>query len=236
VPPGACDAGRFSFWENIVVPTLLHQFELPFVEIETLQPTAPAQSIVTTASFDALPRQYFGAISADPPIAFKTRSAKGEDRSPQRRYRCMSYDELIALPVAAIAAPDAFLFLWIPLRSVFLVEPFMNAWGFEFSGTAFVWVKPNKTKPGWTMGTGFGTRKNAEVCWLGRCGAPQRKSKGVHELIIAHRREHSRKPDEIYPRIEQLCAGPYCELFARQQWLNWTAWGDEVDLFDGAQP
>jgi N6-adenosine-specific RNA methylase IME4 len=41
---------------------------------------------------------------------------------------------------------------------------------------------------------------------------------GVRELIIAPRREHSRKPDEIYHRIEALCAGPFVELYARQQW------------------
>ena len=36
-----------------------------------------------------------------------------------------------------VAAPDCFLLLWIPLRSVFLVEPLMRAWGFAFSGAGF---------------------------------------------------------------------------------------------------
>ena len=43
----------------------------------------------------------------------------------------------------------------------------------------------------------------------------------VRELIIAPRREHSRKPDEQYERIERFCAGPYVELSARQQWPGW---------------
>ena len=60
---------------------------------------------------------------------------------------------------------------------------------------------------------------------------PRRKSAGVRELIIAPVREHSRKPDEIYSRIETLCDGPYLELFARQGWPNWTAVGDERDKF-----
>jgi N6-adenosine-specific RNA methylase IME4 len=81
------------------------------------------------------------------------------------------------------------------------------------------------------MGNGYGTRHNAEVCWLGRRGSPQRKSKAVRELIIAPRREHSRKPDEIYGRIEELCDGPYVELFARQQWLGWRCTGNEQDKF-----
>jgi N6-adenosine-specific RNA methylase IME4 len=45
-------------------------------------------------------------------------------------------------------------------------------------------------------------------------------------------REHSRKPDEIYGRIEALCDGPYLELWARQQWLNWSCVGDEVGKFE----
>ena len=107
----------------------------------------------------------------------------------------------------------------------------MRAWGFKFSGTAFVWAKQNKTGVGWFMSTGYVTRKNAEVCWLGRCGSPQRKSKAVRELIVAPLREHSRKPDEVYHRIEALCDGPYVELFARQQWPGWTCVGDEQNKF-----
>jgi len=53
----------------------------------------------------------------------------------------------------------------------------------------------------------------------------------VRELIVAPRREHSRKPDEIYQRIEQLCSGPYLELFARQQWPGWVCVGDESERF-----
>ena len=173
----------------------------------------------------------FGAIMADPGIAFRAYSSKGEGRSPQRHYRCSSVAELLKLRIADIASADCFLFLWVPLRSVDLVGPLMCAWGFVFSGSAFVWAKQNKTGAGWFMGNGYGTRHNAEVCWLGRRGKPQRKSMAVRELIVAPRREHSRKPDEVYQRIEALTAGPYLELFARQQWPGWTCVGDELERF-----
>jgi N6-adenosine-specific RNA methylase IME4 len=172
----------------------------------------------------------YGAILADPGLSFEAYSFKGEGRSPQKHYRCTPFDELCALPVAALAAENCFLFLWVPLRSVNLVTPLMQAWGFAFSGSAFVWAKQNKNG-GWFMGNGYGTRHNAEVCWLGRRGKPQRQSKGVRELIVAPRREHSRKPDEIYRRIEALCTGPYLELYARQQWPGWTCVGDESERF-----
>jgi N6-adenosine-specific RNA methylase IME4 len=173
----------------------------------------------------------FGAIMADPGIAFTAYSPKGEGRSPQRHYRCDPFDELCALPPATIAAEDSFLFLWVPLRSIDLVKPLMTTWGFRFSGSAFVWAKLNKRGAGFFMGNGFGTRHNAEICWLGRRGHPQRKSKGVRELIVAPIREHSRKPDEVYQRIEALCTGPYVELFARQQWPGWVCLGNESARF-----
>lgn len=171
------------------------------------------------------------AILADPGLAFVTRSPKGEGRTPQHHYRCMSFGELAALPIRKCAAPDCFLLTWVPLRSVYLVKPLMTAWGFEFSGAGFAWAKQNPKGSGWFMGTGYGTRHNVEVCWLGRRGSPRRKSAGVRELIVAPVREHSRKPDEIYRRIEALCDGPYLELFARQQWPGWTCIGDESDRF-----
>ena len=83
-------------------------------------------------------------ITADPPIPFKTWSRKGEGRSPQHHYKCPEFDKLAAIPVASLAAPDCFLLLWVPLRSVILVVPLMDVWGFEFSGAGFVWMKLNK--------------------------------------------------------------------------------------------
>jgi N6-adenosine-specific RNA methylase IME4 len=194
-----------------------------------------AAAIPTKSAFpelDAIPAgTRFGAIMADPPIAFATRSPKGEGRCPQQHYPCMPLAELTALPIAEIAAADCFLFLWVPLRSVDQVVPLMTAWGFRFSGSAFVWAKQNKSGTGFFMGNGFTTRKNVEVCWLGRRGSPKRRSMGVRELIVAPRREHSRKPDEVYERIEALCEGPYLDLFSRQQRPGWVCVGDESGRF-----
>jgi N6-adenosine-specific RNA methylase IME4 len=95
------------------------------------------------------------------------------------------------------------------------------------------WCKTNKNKPGFWMGSGYTTRKNFEVAWLGRIGQPRRADKGVPALIVAPRREHSRKPDEQYERIERF-VGPgkiLVELFARQCRPGWHAWGDQLDRF-----
>lgn len=53
-------------------------------------------------------------------------------------------------------------------------------------------------------------------------------------IIQSRKREHSRKPDEVYDLIEECSPGPYLELFARQQRNGWTAWGDEVRYLDPA--
>jgi N6-adenosine-specific RNA methylase IME4 len=54
----------------------------------------------------------------------------------------------------------------------------------------------------------------------------------VRKLVIAPRREHSRKPDEVQERIEQLAEGPYLEMFARTTRPGWDAWGMQAGLFD----
>jgi N6-adenosine-specific RNA methylase IME4 len=183
------------------------------------------------APFANLPLHHFGAISADPAYHFETYSEKGQGRSPSQHYRDMTLDQIAAFPIAELLRDHAWLFLWIPDPHIESGLNLMRAWGFKFSGKAFTWVKYNPETDKFAFGLGHTTRKNTESCWLGRRGKPRRLSKGVHELIIAPRREHSRKPDEQYGRIERYCAGPYLELFARQRWRGWTAWGDETDRF-----
>jgi N6-adenosine-specific RNA methylase IME4 len=56
----------------------------------------------------------------------------------------------------------------------------------------------------------------------------------VPQLIIAARRRHSQKPDEVYGRLERLIAGPYVEIFARQHRANWdVAFSREADTGPG---
>ena len=66
---------------------------------------------------------------------------------------------------------------------------------------------------------------------LGRRGQPKRLSGDVREVLLAPVREHSRKPDEVYERIEHFCAGPRLDLFARERRPGWAAWGNELDKF-----
>lgn len=60
-------------------------------------------------------------------------------------------------------------------------------------------------------------------------GHPKRRSAGVHQVILSHIEEHSKKPDEARRRIVELMGDlPRIELFARQKADGWDAWGNEV--------
>ncbi len=85
------------------------------------------------------------------------------------------------------------------------------------------------------MGMGYWTRQEAEICHLFKRGKPKRLSRGVRSVIRAPRREHSRKPDEQYDRIEALVEGPYLEMFSRQNRSGWTSWGNQTEMFEAAE-
>jgi N6-adenosine-specific RNA methylase IME4 len=111
----------------------------------------------------------------------------------------------------------------------------IKAWGFEYKTVGFYWVKLNTTAKhdaDYFTGLGYWTRANPEQCLLATRGKPSRRSKAVRRLVVDKRREHSRKPDVVRERIEELIDGPYLELFSRETKPGWDCWGDQVALFD----
>lgn len=185
----------------------------------------------------------YRAILADPPWTYATWSDNGKDRSPEKHYDCMSYEEIATLPVANVAEDDCILFLWTTDWALPRALEIIGRWGFTFKTVGFTWAKLNKSaepypepRNGWChssffTGMGWWTRANPEICLLATRGRPQRLAMDVRQLIIAPRREHSRKPDEIYRRIQRLVPGPYLELFARTEAPGWDCWGNETDRF-----
>ena len=181
----------------------------------------------------------YGAIYADPPWRFSTYSDKGKGRSAEAHYDCMTLADIKAMPVAAWAARDAALFLWTTDPMLRHALEVIEAWGFTYKTVAFYWVKLNRNRGGMFLeprdfftGMGFWTRANPELCLLATRGKPQRRATDVAKLLVAARREHSRKPDETYDRIERLVDGPYLELFARATRPGWDRLGNQAGLFD----
>jgi N6-adenosine-specific RNA methylase IME4 len=180
-------------------------------------------------------------IASDVPTLFRSNSIARPGRNARRHYACHTMKVLATLPVRDIAAKNAFLFFWTtgPLLAIGAHMPVMKAWGFTPSAIAFVWPKLNPNAPtlffttrDFFLGPGLTTRSNCEYVVLGHCSKPKRLAADVRELIIAPRREHSRKPAEVYERIERYCVGPRLNLFGRESRPGWTVYGDEATLFD----
>lgn len=170
----------------------------------------------------------FACILADPPWNFRTWSKRGRGRSADRHYRVMALERIKAMNIPA--KKNAVLFMWATWPNLLDALQVIESWGFTYKTLGFVWMKQTKTgKLHW--GLGYWTRANSEFCLLATRGNPRRKRADVHQVIIEPVREHSRKPDCIYERIEQLVPGPYLELFSRRRRRGWTSKGDEVGKF-----
>lgn len=178
----------------------------------------------------------YRAILADPPWQFEAYSGpRVAQRSERQHYGVEPVEALAGMIDDVPVADDCALFLWVVDSHLDQGIALMRRWGFEYKTIAFVWVKTCKTDPMRPrMGMGLWTRKQAEICLLGTRGKVSRRDKGVRQVIMSPRREHSRKPDETYERIERLVEGPYLEMFARQEWPGWSAWGDETKKFPDA--
>lgn len=194
---------------------------------------------------NALPTGQFGAILADPPWSFLTYGKKRTTphRGAEEHYSTMSAEDLRALPIADVSAKDCALFMWVVDSHLDEALDLGRAWGFTFKTCAFIWLKETangrqldiftgESDPRISMG--YWTRKQTEQCWLFTRGRPARLDKGVRQVIRDQRREHSRKPDETHDRVQRLVAGPYLELFARQERPGWTVWGNQTAKFTDA--
>jgi N6-adenosine-specific RNA methylase IME4 len=108
----------------------------------------------------------------------------------------------------------------------------MEAWGFTYK-TNLIWYKVRKDGGPDRRGEGFYFRNVTEMVLFGvrghlRTGRPGRTTPNI---IVSRKREHSRKPDQVYGIIERCSPGPYLELFARMPRPGWSVWGDEADSY-----
>jgi N6-adenosine-specific RNA methylase IME4 len=187
----------------------------------------------------ALPlAEHYGVIYADPPWTFSTYSRKGKGRSAEAYYDCMTLEEIKQMPIRRWAAKNCVLFLWTTDPLLAQALEVIKAWGFTYKTVGFHWAKLKQSvrrdlysDGSFFSGLGFWTRANPELCLLATRGNPHRRKANVQKLIISPRREHSRKPDEAYERIEALCDGPYLEVFARNIREGWDNLGAERDAF-----
>lgn len=191
----------------------------------------------------SLPAGPFPTIVVDPPWPQKgggpLRGREGfldaAGASLPMKYATMSVAEIAALPVPALAAPDAHLYLWATNR--FLPDAFRVAreWGFAYS-TTLVWAKA-------PIGAGLGGCYGiaAEYVLFCRRGNLRALTKVGRNWFTWKRPydergkpRHSAKPPEFFSVVERVSPGPHVELFARVARPGWIGWGHEYP--EGAAP
>jgi N6-adenosine-specific RNA methylase IME4 len=173
----------------------------------------------------------FRTILADPPWQFQNRTGKvAPEHKRLSRYPTMTLKDIMALPVADVAADKSHLYLWVPNALLPEGLEVMKAWGFEYK-TNLVWEKVRKDGYPDGRGVGFYFRNVTELILFGIRGKNNRTEQSGRSqvnLIRSMKREHSKKPDEAYDLIEACSVGPRLELFARGARSDWTVWGNQA--------
>lgn len=171
----------------------------------------------------------YNIIYADPPWKYKVYSKKGLGRSAESHYPTMDLEAIKALPIDNLADKDCALFLWVTFPCLQEAFEVIKSWGFTYKTVAFVWIKLNRISNSLFWGMGYWTRANAEFCILATKGHPKRQSCKVHQVVVTHIEEHSKKPSVVRDRIVELMGElPKIELFARQKTQGWDIWGNEL--------
>jgi N6-adenosine-specific RNA methylase IME4 len=187
-----------------------------------------APSISRRPVFDGLGR--FGTILADPPWRFSNRTGKmAPEHRRLSRYATMTNRQILEMPVASLALPRSHLYLWVPNALILEGLEVMQRWGFTYK-TNLVWHKVRKDGGSDGRGVGFYFRNVTELVLFGVRGSLRTAAPGRRQVnfLATRKREHSRKPDELYDIIEACSPGPYLELFARHRRVGWKAWGNEA--------
>jgi len=174
-------------------------------------------------------------IIADPP--WSEQGGGKIKRGADRHYPLLTTDEIVAVLKSTIEsyknADDQHMYLWV--TNNFLVDGLfvLDQLGFDYK-TNLVWVKPS-------FGLGQYFRGQHEICLFAIKGRGfnedlRTPNNDIASVILAPKREHSRKPREFYDLVKRRSYGPYLEIFARTQPKpNWFVEGFDIGLFENGQ-
>ncbi len=182
-------------------------------------------------------------IYADPPWQYSSKELYGDKINGykngqrkrfaklERKYPTMSVRDICSLNIDLFMDKDCACFLWVTDSHLKEGIKVMESWGFKYKTIAFVWLKKYNTGTRvynvapWTL-------KSTEICLLGTKGkmSKYKIADNIKQLVEAERTKHSKKPNEVRKRIEQLFSDPpRIELFAREKTKGWDVWGNEVE-------
>ena len=200
---------------------------------------APAEKSAADCFAEECSELNCGTILADPPWQFTNRTGKvAPEHGRLTRYPTLKLDDVKAIPVHLAAAEKSHLYLWVPNALLAEGLAVMEAWGFTYKSN-LVWHKVRKDGEPDGRGVGFYFRNTTELVLFGVRGSMRTLAPGRRQvnIIKSRKREHSRKPDELYQVIEDCSPGPYLELFARGAFSpNWNVWGSQSDDYEPDWP
>lgn len=151
-------------------------------------------------------------------------------------YPTMSKQEILdfKLEIDKASEDNCLLLHWVTGPALDFGIEVMKHWGFKYKTIAQTWIKVDKNGNARVLpGSYFAS--NVELLLLGTKGDTRKlrpEKKLVSQVAMSQLREHSRKPDEVYERIEQ--AYPHLEkieFFSRTQREGWTMFGNQVGKF-----
>lgn len=179
-----------------------------------------------------LPASTYDIVYADPPWWYY---GSGEKMGAAgKEYQLMQTEEICKIPVPEICNNPSALFLWATSSKLPDALQVMKAWGFEFRGIAYVWVKTAKDgRP--LAGIGVRptfTKPTTELVLVGSTNKRGRPfpllTEAQSQVLHTPRGAHSQKPEAIRERIVELLGDrPRIELFARSVAPGWHGWGLE---------
>lgn len=169
----------------------------------------------------------YRTIVADPP--WEMGSNRGFGARRDLPYPTMSLEEIAALPIPNVIAPEGYLFLWTTDR--FLEDAFglVRDWNLCRKQT-LTWCKPPR---GQGLGGLFAPTTEFVVVAqrVGPSGKSHRRNSTGVRVDRSHfdwpRGEHSVKPEAFMDLVERVALPPYLEMFARRARFGWDYYGDE---------
>ena len=173
-----------------------------------------------------LPNKKYSIIYSDPAWDYKGQkqhNKKESNKSVIDHYPTLTLKELKNIKVETITEDDCLLFMWTSSPHLDQAIDLGKSWGFNYITIAFVWDK-QKVNPS------YYTMSQVEICLLFKKGKiPQPRGKrNIRQFISSCREKHSKKPDEIRDRINEMFPEQSkIELFARDTYIGWDKWGNE---------
>lgn len=175
-----------------------------------------------------LPKGKFEVIVIDPPWNYESKnktSYNSEGRRVASPYPEMTTEQIKEHFIKNnLPSDDCVLWLWTTHKFIWDAKMLLDVWGFEYKAI-LVWNKDQ-------MGIGSWLRMQCEFCLLGIKGKPIWENKTYRDIITESRRQHSRKPNNFYKMVREICTGRKLNYFSREQIDGFENLGNEVNKFE----